>query len=145
MATPSALVIIQRISGTQYVSCFISAGGSLPHSVWSGGTLTARRWTDQAGESRPVHAWGRPAEAESAAWSPQLTLRRSSSRHTHTRPNRESCQRPGVGENRERTSTHLSWSVQKTVRGSLRTTTVWFFALTLGTSCYMFICKAVVV
>lgn len=66
------------------------AGGSFPHTFRSRRSLPTRRRTDQAGESSPVHARGRPAEGRPAAGPPQLTIRHTPShyshRHTHSCP-----------------------------------------------------------
>lgn len=139
--------VIKRSCGTECLSCFHSAGGSLPHSVRSGRTLPARWRADQASQSCPVHARGHPAAAEPAARAPQLTRWQPSPQRarTHTRSGRAASGLT-LGTQPRGPPNILAEVYRKRGEGlgSPEIHAVFFSPLTLDTSCYMFNCMAVV-
>lgn len=139
--------VSKRTCGTECLSCFHSAGGSLPHSVRSGRTLPARWRADKASQSCPVHARGHPAAAEPAAWAPQLTrwLPSPQRARTHTRSGRAASGLM-LGTQPRGPPNILTEVYRKQGEGlgSPEIHAVFFSPLTLDTSCYMFNCEAVV-
>lgn len=139
--------VIKRSCGTECLSCFHSAGGSLPHSVRSGRTLPARWRADQASQSCPVHARGHPAAAEPAARAPQLTRWQPSPQRarTHTRSGRAASGLT-LGTQPRGPPNILAEVYRKRGEGlgSPEIHAVFFSPLTLDSSCYMFNCEAVV-